>query len=105
MPSPGNLAVAVVTTVAIAGGFTVSATAATTAPESAVGPQGIAPACVTRDVVKQEKKVTIKNNCGKTMHVKLVIDNGPDGQCWTYRHGESRLWKWKTGSYDKVVTC
>ncbi|NJQ03475.1 hypothetical protein [Streptomyces zingiberis] len=81
------------------------AAAQTSTPLSPASAQGTAPACVARDVVKQAKKVTIRNNCGRTMHVKLVIDWGPDGQCWTYRPGEARTWTWSQGSYGKVVTC
>ncbi|HZG06527.1 MAG TPA: hypothetical protein VE546_23630 [Streptomyces sp.] len=105
MSSRRKLAAVAVVTAVIGSGFTISAPAATAASAPAVSPRGTAPSCVSRDVVKQEKKVTIQNNCGKTMHLKLVIKNGPDGECWTYRDGEARLWRWKVGSYGKVVTC
>ncbi|MCS0634363.1 hypothetical protein NX801_01505 [Streptomyces sp. LP05-1] len=81
------------------------APAAALAAPSDVSTRGTAPACVTRDVIKQKKTVTIRNGCGKAMHLKLVIDNGPDGQCWTYQNGEAYVWTWKSGSYGKVVTC
>ncbi|MFJ2744942.1 hypothetical protein ACIO3O_35395 [Streptomyces sp. NPDC087440] len=97
--------------VALGGGLVLPATA-TAAPAAAVDQsasglriQGTAPACVTRDVIKQKKQVTVRNNCGTTMHVKVVINNGPDGACWTYQNGEGSTWKWKLGSYGKIVTC
>ncbi|CAM5435383.1 hypothetical protein GCM10010329_52530 [Streptomyces spiroverticillatus] len=97
--------------VALGGGLVLPA-AATAAPAAPAGRsaadvrvQGTAPACVTRDVIKQKKQVTVRNNCGKTMHVKVVINNGPDGGCWTYQHGQGGTWKWKIGSYGKIVTC
>ncbi|MFF4606529.1 hypothetical protein ACFY12_27830 [Streptomyces sp. NPDC001339] len=66
---------------------------------------GTAPACVRRDVIKHEKKVTVGNDCGKAMHLKVVIDWGPDSRCLTYQHGEEWTWHWGRGSYGKVVTC
>ncbi|MBW5484873.1 hypothetical protein [Streptomyces bambusae] len=89
-------------TATLGAGLLLPASPAMAAP---AGAQGTAPACVHRDVIKQEKKVTIGNYCGTTMHVKLVINNGPDGQCWSYRNGEAVVWRWSTGSYGKVVTC
>jgi hypothetical protein len=103
--------VVAVAALALGGGLTVPATTATAAAPSGVSSaaavriQGTAPACVSRDVVKQEKRVTVTNRCGKTMHLKVVIDNGPDLKCWTYQNGQAFLWKWKLGSYGKIVTC
>ena len=84
------------------------ATTASSAPEAAapkVTVQGTAPACVRRDVIKHKKTVTVGNDCGKAMHLKVVIDNGPDSKCMTYQHGEAWTWHWGMGSYGKVVTC
>jgi hypothetical protein len=76
----------------------------TITPASAVI-AGTAPACVTRDVIKHEKYVKVKNNCGRAMHLKVVIDWGPDSRCLTYQHGQQWEWRWSRGSYGKVVTC
>ncbi|MFV0131421.1 hypothetical protein ACLGI4_27550 [Streptomyces sp. HMX112] len=81
------------------------ATAAASPVRSAAEARGTAPACVSRDVIKHEKTVTVGNDCGQVMHLKVVINNGPDLRCWTYQRGEAWVWKWKTGSYGKVVTC
>jgi hypothetical protein len=66
---------------------------------------GTAPSCVTRDVIKHKKYVKVTNNCGRAMHLKVVIDWGPDSSCLTYQHGEQWEWNWGRGSYGKVVTC
>ncbi|MFF0745224.1 hypothetical protein ACFYVL_32980 [Streptomyces sp. NPDC004111] len=99
-----------VAALALGGGLALpvtTATAVTTAAPAAqnIAVRGTAPACVARDVIKQKKQVTVTNNCNQVMHVKLVINNGPDGQCWTYQRGDARLWTWKLGSYGKIVTC
>jgi len=64
-----------------------------------------APACVTRDVIKHEKYVKVTNGCDRAMHLKVVIDNGPDSDCLTYQQGYQWEWNWGRGSYGKVVTC
>lgn len=72
-------------------------------PAAAAG--GTAPACVAREVVKQDKTAWTTNNCGKNMHIKLVINNGPDAQCRTTFPGETVTWKWKVGSYGRIAVC
>ncbi len=79
---------------------TTSATAA-----SAPALRGTAPACVKRDVVKHRKYVKVTNLCGRAMHLKVVIDWGPDSRCLTYQHKQQWEWTWGRGSYGKVVTC
>ncbi|MGP3683431.1 hypothetical protein ACTVZO_01750 [Streptomyces sp. IBSNAI002] len=64
-----------------------------------------APACVKRDVVKHQKYVKVTNTCDQAMHLKVVIDRGPDSRCLTYQKGEQWEWNWGRGSYGKVVTC
>ncbi|MGW7417673.1 hypothetical protein [Streptomyces sp. NPDC054863] len=66
---------------------------------------GTAPACVKRDVIKHEKYVKVTNTCNEAMHLKVVIDWGPDSRCLTYQKGEQWEWNWGRGSYGKVVTC
>lgn len=101
-------AAALTVTAVLGGGLAVpagSAMAASAEQATSTGVRGTAPACVTRDVIKQKKQVTVKNNCGKTMHLKVVINSGPDLRCWTYSRGKALVWKWRIGSYGKVVTC
>ncbi|HET9380103.1 MAG TPA: hypothetical protein VFP69_04655 [Streptomyces sp.] len=78
---------------------------ALTAAPAASAIAGTAPACVTRDVVKHENYVKVTNHCGTAMHLKVVIDWGPDSRCLTYQDGEQWEWRWGRGSYGKVVTC
>ncbi|MEW2490333.1 hypothetical protein [Streptomyces sp. NPDC048411] len=54
------------------------------ATPTAAGPAAAgdtAPARIAREVVKQNKTAWTTNNCGKNMHIQLVINNGPDMQC------------------------
>ncbi|MFF1925854.1 hypothetical protein ACFVW8_35465 [Streptomyces sp. NPDC058221] len=72
-------------------------------PAAAAG--DTAPACVAREVVKQDKTAWTTNNCGRNMHIKLVIDHGPDQRCWTTFPGETLKWTWKMGSYGRIAVC
>lgn len=78
-------------------------TMAASGPAAAAG--GTAPACVAREVVKQDKTAWTTNNCGKNMHIKLVINNGPDARCRTTFPGETVTWTWKVGSYGRIAVC
>ncbi|WP_434587893.1 hypothetical protein [Streptomyces sp. A5-4] len=71
----------------------------------AVAAGDTAPACVARDVIKQEKKAWTTNNCGRRMHIQLVIKHGPDGRCWSTSPGERLEWKWSRGSYGRIALC
>lgn len=75
----------------------------TAGPAAAAGPT--APACVAREVIKQNKTAWTTNNCGRNMHIQLVIDHGPDRSCWTTSPGETLEWKWKMGSYGRIALC
>ncbi|WP_328772508.1 hypothetical protein [Streptomyces sp. NBC_00286] len=75
------------------------------APTATAAEAGTAPACIKRDVVKHQKYVTVTNNCGRTMHLKVVINNGPDKGCYTYQPSQYSRQSWSIGSYGKVVTC
>ncbi|MFB6782083.1 hypothetical protein ACFCX0_33025 [Streptomyces sp. NPDC056352] len=80
-----------------------AATLTAAGPAAAAG--DTAPACIAREVVKQNKTARTTNNCGKNMHIQLVINNGPDKQCWTTFPGETLEWKWKVGSYGRIAVC
>ncbi|GAA2067385.1 hypothetical protein GCM10009801_14670 [Streptomyces albiaxialis] len=111
-PSRVSLALAAAATL-LGGGAALTAGPAAAAPAAPGGAavaskaavKGTAPSCVRRDVIKHEKKVTVGNDCGRTMHLKVVIDHGPDSRCLTYQHGQAWSWHWRLGSYGKVVTC
>ncbi|MBM7169288.1 hypothetical protein JQK87_12840 [Streptomyces sp. G44] len=84
---------------------TTPAANSTTSAAAAPAIRGTAPACVKRDVVKHRKYVKVTNLCGRAMHLKVVIDWGPDSRCLTYQHKQQWEWNWGRGSYGKVVTC
>ncbi|MCA6091149.1 hypothetical protein LE181_03055 [Streptomyces sp. SCA3-4] len=90
---------------AVLGSGLVMAPPATAAEPAGVKVTGTAPACVKRDVIKHEKYVKVTNNCQEAMHLKVVIDWGPDSRCLTYQPGYQWEWHWGRGSYGKVVTC
>lgn len=68
---------------------------------------GTAPACVARVVDEQPdgQHVWVDNECGKTMHIKIVVSGASDTGCNTLRDGQTREWVLKLGSYDKTVVC
>ncbi|MFC4009117.1 hypothetical protein ACFOY2_17930 [Nonomuraea purpurea] len=70
---------------------------------------GTAPGCVARYVAKPVGTIVLRNKCGKTMRVKVIVKRGPDSPCWTgFRPGQVRVWKWLDStfaSYQKTVTC
>ncbi|MFG3257584.1 hypothetical protein [Streptomyces sp. NPDC048172] len=119
MKKPSRTSLALCTAATLLGsGLALAAGPATAAPAAPAAPSapggaaaskaavmGTAPACVRRDVIKHEKKVTVGNDCGRAMHLKVVIDRGPDSRCLTYQHGQAWTWHWRLGSYGKVVTC
>jgi hypothetical protein len=68
---------------------------------------GTAPACVSR-VLQTFNVVTLTNNCGVTMRVKVVWDYAADSPCYTLANGESRTvtqYHYPTAQYGKTVTC
>ncbi|GAA2799770.1 hypothetical protein [Saccharopolyspora taberi] len=69
--------------------------------------EGTAPACIARVVDNQAdaQYVWVRNECGKTMRIKIIVKGGRDTGCNTLRNGQSREWKLTWGSYDKTVTC
>ncbi|AJP05955.1 beta-Ig-H3/fasciclin [Streptomyces cyaneogriseus subsp. noncyanogenus] len=103
MPSHGKLAMAAVTAAAIGGSLAVSAPAAHAAAA------GTAPSCIGRYVTGTPEgfDVHLTNDCGRTMRVKVIVNNGGDSPCYTMAHGTSKLFIYEGvfGSYDRTVTC
>ncbi|MCP2165800.1 hypothetical protein [Goodfellowiella coeruleoviolacea] len=88
------------------GGATASTVStASTAAERAAG--GTAPACIARVVDNQAdaQYVWVRNECGKTMRIKIIVKGGRDTGCNTLRSGQSREWKLTWGTYDRTVVC
>ncbi len=99
-------AVGLTAAILLGSGLALAPAATAAAPEeSATKIAGTAPSCVKRDVIKHKKYVKVTNRCHRAMHLKVVIDWGPDSRCLTYQHGEQWQWHWGRGSYGKVVTC
>ncbi|MEU6730030.1 hypothetical protein ABZ917_40525 [Nonomuraea wenchangensis] len=74
---------------------------------SAAAAGGTAPSCVARIADEQPHGliVWVRNGCGKTMRVKVIMDWARDTDCVTLADGRSREWTYKTGSYNRTVTC
>ncbi|MFF4417790.1 hypothetical protein ACFYY8_35125 [Streptosporangium sp. NPDC001559] len=74
-------------------------------PASVTAAGGTAPACVGREVHKNIKVARVANVCGRTMRVKITIDNGPDNSCYSLKNGQALTFRWNLGSYDRTVIC
>ncbi|GAA2626986.1 hypothetical protein [Streptomyces axinellae] len=66
---------------------------------------GTAPACILRTVNKKTDDAVVTNRCGKTMRVKIIVNNGYDSSCHTLRNGKGFYYTWPWGSYARTVTC
>ncbi|MBQ0988085.1 hypothetical protein KBZ10_26940 [Streptomyces sp. F63] len=108
---------AVATTVAAAAltvGLTGGATAADRADAGRGGTAGLAiagtaPACIERTSVTNKPdggvRVHLRNFCGKTMRVKVVVKYWSDSGCTSMRNGTGRLFQTVGGRYDRTVVC
>jgi hypothetical protein len=97
--------IAVVTGAAVLGlGF--FAAPAQASPAAPLTNGGTAPACVSRHADNSFGYVDLKNNCGKTMHVNVILSGASDSGCFSMANGESvRVTYPLIGWYDKVVVC
>ncbi|GHJ42255.1 hypothetical protein Sm713_78640 [Streptomyces sp. TS71-3] len=78
------------------------------APAASAASGGTAPACIQRTVYAHPEgytQVYLYNTCGKTMHVNVVVNNGPDMGCKaiTNKHQLYHVINW--GTYQKTVVC
>ncbi|MFB8140016.1 beta-Ig-H3/fasciclin [Streptomyces parvus] len=84
----------------------VSLSAAVTAPSAYAA--DTAPSCIRRDVINQPSGISVwlKNTCGTTKKVKVVISLGSDSPCWSLKDGATKTWWYDGfGSYDRTVLC
>jgi len=87
-------------------------TATATDGLTATAARAYAPACIARPVhylsvpPLTEGWVDLTNNCGKTMHVKVVLSLGGDTDCMTMKAGATKqvTW-WLPTDYDYTITC
>lgn len=93
--------------VAAGGSVAQAAAPAAPAPVGSDRAGGTAPACISRVVDEQSdgQHVFVTNNCGKTMHIKIIVHNAPDTGCNTLGAGKSREWILTLGFYDRTVVC
>ncbi|SDD37847.1 hypothetical protein [Actinokineospora iranica] len=91
----------------VVGGVSLAAAPTATATENGV--TGTAPACVSRNVYATPNgfDVFLQNNCGGTMSVKVIVNNGGDSPCYVMGAGTSKtfIYEGVFGTYDKTVTC
>lgn len=82
---------------------------ALSAPAAHAAAAGTAPACIDRYVTGTPEgfDVLLTNNCGRTMRVKVIVNNGGDSPCYTMANGSTRLFIYEGvfGTYDRTVTC
>ncbi|MEV0385805.1 hypothetical protein [Nonomuraea sp. NPDC050643] len=109
----GALAAAAVVTTLMSTPATAAPTgqATSTAVTTASTAMGTAPACIKRYRIPPWSRVGIyvRNQCGKTMRVKVIVKRGADSPCWTLRNKQRRYWSFipphAFPSYQKTVTC
>ncbi|MEU6765741.1 hypothetical protein ABZ916_24885 [Streptomyces sp. NPDC046853] len=92
-----------------------SASTSTAAPVSTVAAAdigaragGTAPACIERTAVNIPDggtKVYIRNLCGKTMRVRVIVKHWPDSGCKTMANRTGWLYRSLGGQYDRTVVC
>lgn len=69
---------------------------------------GTAPACIERqssDNPDGGTQVWIRNLCGKTMRVKVVVKNWPDSGCKTLENHTGWYYHSLGGRYDRTAVC
>ncbi|AYL34255.1 hypothetical protein ACFTZ8_28200 [Streptomyces fungicidicus] len=70
---------------------------------------GTAPACIERTSVTNKPeggvRVHLRNFCGRTMHVKVVVKNWSDSGCKSMPNGSGWLFQTVGGRYDRTVVC
>ncbi|MDT0454506.1 hypothetical protein RM550_01985 [Streptomyces sp. DSM 41527] len=69
---------------------------------------GTAPACINRTVHNNQEggmDAYIRNFCGKTMRVKVIVDSWWDSDCHTMKNHTGWLFRTVGGSYHKTVVC
>ncbi|MEU4685609.1 hypothetical protein [Streptomyces xinghaiensis] len=70
---------------------------------------GTAPACIERTSVTNNPdggvRVHLRNFCGRTMRVKVVVKYWSDSGCTSMRNGSGWLFRTVGGRYDRTVVC
>ncbi|WP_181793073.1 hypothetical protein [Streptomyces sp. WELS2] len=95
-----------------------SAGAAVPAPRSVVASSvraggaltagGTAPACIHRTVTQptpEYQHVFLYNTCGKTMHVKVIVNYWRDTSCVKIKNRHQKVFTLNFGTYRKTVVC
>ncbi|MER6416946.1 hypothetical protein [Streptomyces humidus] len=104
-------AAAAALTVGLVGGAT-AADRADTGQDGRAGrvtAAGTAPACIERTSVTNKPeggvRVHLRNFCGRTMHVKVIVKSWSDSGCRSMPNGSGRLFQTVGGRYDRTVVC
>ncbi|MFF9815147.1 hypothetical protein [Streptomyces sp. NPDC014006] len=70
---------------------------------------GTAPACIERTSVENKPeggvRVYLRNFCGKTMHVKVIVKYWSDSGCKSMPNGTGWLFQTVGGRYERTVVC
>ncbi|MET9146183.1 MULTISPECIES: beta-Ig-H3/fasciclin [unclassified Streptomyces] len=70
---------------------------------------GTAPACIERTSVQNNPdggvRVYLRNFCGKTMRVKVIVKYWPDSGCKSMPNHTGWLFQTVGGRYDRTVVC
>ncbi|MFJ9714643.1 hypothetical protein ACIRPQ_01620 [Streptomyces sp. NPDC101213] len=102
---------AAVLTLGITGGATAAdrADAGQGGRAGQVAAAGTAPACIERTSVTNKPgggvRVHLRNFCGRTMHVKVVVKSWSDSGCKSMPKGSGWVFQTVGGRYDRTVVC
>ncbi|GAB3679903.1 hypothetical protein [Angustibacter aerolatus] len=73
----------------------------------AMAATGTAPSCILRGSYNDGlfRHYTATNTCGKTMRIKIVLDNQVDSKCTSVADRRSLDYKQSGGTYARTITC
>jgi hypothetical protein len=80
-------------------------TAAQAATTTDVGIQTWAPDCVEVFGPPAVTEALLRNTCGNTQRVRVIIKHGFDSGCFVLDPGEEEVYDWTFGRYDGLKTC
>lgn len=88
------------------GSLAIPAQAAPTAA-SAPAAGGTAPACIKRDVSYTDQGfwVYLENTCARAMSIQVIVNDGPDGPCFSLGRGYTAAPFFYEGRYARTAVC
>jgi hypothetical protein len=68
---------------------------------------GTAPACIKREVASTDQGfwVYLENTCTRAMAIQVIVNNGPDGPCFSLGKGYTAAPFFYEGTYARTAVC